>query len=113
MTVTLFAGWLIWAAMTANQGQTPAKRILGHRVIGFASREPVGFARMFFVRGLLANLIAYIAIPLSFFIVLFMPFWDRNNENLWDKVSGTYVVSDPTDYWNLKPTLDIEAGGNF
>ena len=27
-TITLGIGWLIWAAMTAGSGQTPAKRVL-------------------------------------------------------------------------------------
>jgi len=47
---------------------------------------------MFWVRGLLAGLVASVAIPITLGILLFMPFWDKNNENIWDKVSGTRVV---------------------
>ena len=92
VTVTLGIGWLIWAAIIASQGQTPAKRILGHRVVMQDTGQTAGFARMFWVRGLLAGLVASVAIPITLGILLFMPFWDKNNENIWDKVSGTRVV---------------------
>ena len=109
MTVTLGIGWLIWAATIAGTGQTPAKRIMGHRVIDVASRAPVGFGKMFWVRGLLAGIVAAFAIPITIGILLLMPFWDKRNQNLWDKVSGTYVVADPNDHWNLKPDLEGEG----
>lgn len=92
ITVTLVVGWLIWAAIIASQGQTPAKRILGHRVVMQDTGQTAGFARMFWVRGLLAGLVASVAIPITLGILLFMPFWDKTNQNLWDKVSGTRVV---------------------
>lgn len=95
--VTLGIGWLIWAAVIARDGQTPAKRLLNLRVVRTGTLKPVGFARMFWLRGLLGSLVAAIVIPLSLFILAFMPFWDRHNQNIWDKVSGTFVVSDPFD----------------
>lgn len=33
-----------------------------------------------------------------------MPFWDEHDRNLRDRVSNTYVVSDPDDAWGTKPT---------
>lgn len=42
MLVTLYIGWMIWAAMTAGTGQTPAKRLLGLRVIDSSAFRPVG-----------------------------------------------------------------------
>ena len=99
---TLGIGWLIWAAMIAGRGQTPAKQILNQRVIDASTYRPVGFARLFWMRGLLGGLVASLAIPVTLGILLFMPFWDKRNQNLWDKVSSTYVVSDPTDVWNTK-----------
>jgi uncharacterized RDD family membrane protein YckC len=102
--VTLGIGWLIWAAMIGGTGQTPAKRLLNFRVIGADTLRPVGMGKMFFVRGLLAGMVAWFAITFTLGIILFMPFWDRRNQNLWDKVSNTYVVSDPHGVWNTKPT---------
>jgi uncharacterized RDD family membrane protein YckC len=100
---TLGIGWLIWAAILAGSGQTPAKRLLNQRVISSETIRPVGFARMFWVRGLLAGVIAYFAVAFTIGILLFMPFWDKHNQNIWDKVSGTYVVTDPNDAWNTRP----------
>jgi uncharacterized RDD family membrane protein YckC len=103
--VTLGIGWLIWASMTAGAGQTPAKRILKIRVIDSRRLIPVGFSKMFWVRGLLAGIVAQLAILCTLGILLFMPFWDKRKQNLWDKISSTYVVRDPNDAWNTKPAL--------
>jgi uncharacterized RDD family membrane protein YckC len=103
--LTLGIGWLIWAAMIAGTGQTPAKRLLKQRVINAATLRPAGFAKMFFVRGLLGGIVAGFAITFTIGILLFMPFWDKRNQNLWDKVSNTYVVHDPNDQWATKPDL--------
>ncbi len=105
ITVTLGIGWLIWAATTASSGQTPAKRLMKLRVIGSETMRPVSFGKMFWLRGLLAGFVAGFAIPISIGILLLMPFWDKRNQNLWDKVSGTYVVSDPSDAWGMSPDL--------
>ncbi|MEP4592749.1 MAG: RDD family protein [Ilumatobacter sp.] len=102
--VTLGIGWLIWAAMIAGTGQTPAKRLLKQRVIGADTLSPVSFGKMFFLRGLVAGFVAGFAISFTLGILLFMPFWDKRNQNIWDKVSNTYVVSDPNDAWGTKPT---------
>ena len=50
---------------------------------------------------IVAGLVASFAITFTIGILLFMPFWDRRNQTLWDKVSGTLVVSDPNNAWNL------------
>jgi len=103
--VTLGIGWLIWACMTASSGQTPAKKLLKLRVIDANTLKPVGFGKMFWVRGVLAGMVAQLAILCTLGILLFMPLWDKRNQNIWDKVSGTYVVSDPNDAWQTKPNL--------
>lgn len=99
--VTLGIGWLIWAAIIVRKGQTPAKQLLRMRVVDASHHRPVGFARMFFMRGVVAGVVAGIALPLTLGILAFMPFWDRRNRNLWDKVSGTAVVVDPNNAWQL------------
>lgn len=100
-TVTLGIGWLVWAAVIAGKGQTPAKQLLKMRVVDTRDHRPVGFPRMFFMRGIVAGLVAGLAIVVTLGIILFMPFWDRRNQNLWDKVSSTVVVSDPDNAWGL------------
>lgn len=103
--VTLGIGWIIWAATTAGSGQTPAKKLLNLRVISADTYSPVGMGKMFWVRGLIAGFVVYWATVFTLGIILFMPFWDKRNQNLWDKVSTTYVVTDPTDAWQTKPDL--------
>ena len=93
--VTLWIGWMIWALTLSGKGQTPAKKLLNHTVVDINTGQPLGLGRMFWVRGLVAGLVASIAIPLSLFILLFMPLWDSNNQNIWDKVSGSYVIPTP------------------
>jgi len=101
VVVTLFIGWLIWAAITAGNGQTPAKKILGQRVVRADGSGPVGLGTMLFMRGLIAGFVASIAITFTLGILVFMPFWDRRNQNIWDKVSGTLVVNDPANAWQV------------
>lgn len=101
--ITLGIGWLIWAATTAPLGQTPAKRILGQRVVSSTTLMPVGLGKMFWVRGILCSIIVSPILFLTLGILLFMPFWDNRNQNIWDKISGTYVVDDSQDAWNTKP----------
>lgn len=97
--VTLYIGWLIWAAVIGGRGQTPGKKLLGLRVIRADNLAVCGLGRMFWARGVLAGLVASIAAVLTLGIVLLMPFWDKRNQNLWDKISSTYVVNDPQDAW--------------
>ena len=101
LLVTFGIGWLIWAAIIAGKGQTPGKQLLKLRVVDATTARPIGFGRMFFMRGLVAGFVASFAIPFTIGILLFMPFWDKRNQTIWDKVSGTLVVSDPNNAWNL------------
>ncbi len=60
---------------------------------------------MFWVRYVLAGLVAEVAILLTLGVLLFMPFWDRRNQNIWDKLSSTYVLVDLAGAWHTKPDL--------
>lgn len=91
--------------MIAGTGQTPAKRLLKLRVITADTLRPAGFPKMFFMRGIIGGWIGYLATMLTAGVLLFMPFWDKRHQNIWDKVSNTYVVNDPNDAWNTKPNL--------
>jgi len=103
--VTLYIGWIIWAALIASTGQTPAKRILKIRIITADTLRPASFAKMFWVRGLLGGIVAQFAIIFTIGVLAFMPLWDKRKQNIWDKVSNTYAVTDPNDAWNTKPKL--------
>lgn len=98
---TLGIGWLIWAAIIAGKGQTPAKQILRLRVIDSGDSKPLGFARMLFMRGIVAGLVAAILIPLTLGIILLMPVWNKRKRNIWDVVSTSVVVIDADNAWKL------------
>lgn len=96
MLFTLYVGWLIWAAITASEGQTPGKRIMGQRVYRLETGEPATFGWMLGMRGLVGGL----AFAASFYILVgfvlaFMPLWDKRNQTLVDKLSSTVVLNDP------------------
>jgi uncharacterized RDD family membrane protein YckC len=103
-TVTLGIGWVIWAIVIVDKSQTPAKRLMKQRVIKKCTNKPASIVDMIIMRGFVANIVAAVLIVLTLSIILFMPFWDKNNENIWDKVSGTKVVDDPNDAWGLEKT---------
>lgn len=85
--------------MTASTGQTPAKKLLNIRVIDAATLQPVTMGRMFWVRGLLGGLVAWFAFTLTLGVLALMPFWDKRNQTVFEKVSGTLVVEDPKNRW--------------
>jgi uncharacterized RDD family membrane protein YckC len=99
--VTLGIGWLIWAAIVAGRGRTPAKQLLGLRVIDARDSQPLGFARMFFMRGIIAGLVAAVLIALTLGIILLMPVWNERKRNIWDKLSSSVVVVDQSNAWGL------------
>jgi len=94
--VTLFIGWIIWACFTAQEGQTPAKRILNQRVLRFNEGTPASFGWMLGMRGIVAG----IAVSLLWqcfipgLVLSFMPFWDEKNQTITDKISSCVVVSE-------------------
>nr|WP_274387691.1 RDD family protein [Salsipaludibacter albus] len=93
--VTLGIGWLIWGAIVAGGGQTPARQLLGMRVISQQTLRPLGWAQMVFMRGIVGSIIQGFAFLFTFFILVFMPLWDRRNQTVCDKVSSSIVVDDP------------------
>lgn len=99
--LTLGIGWLIWAAVVARRGQTPAKQILQLRVVDARDSAPLGFVRMFFMRGIVAGFVAALLIPLTLGILLLMPLWTRRTQNIWDKVTSSVVVVDAANAWGL------------
>ena len=91
ITVTLGIGWIVWALVISGNGQTPAKKIMDLTVIDKISLEPLSFGKMFWLRGVLGYF-ATIIVTITLGLLSLMPFWDRHNQNLWDKFSSSYVV---------------------
>jgi uncharacterized RDD family membrane protein YckC len=91
--VTAVIGWLVWAFFVSKNGQSPAKSILGLRVVKQATGRAATRGQMF-VRWLFKRLLALIAI--AWVIAALWMLWDKNRQALWDKLAETIVVDDPT-----------------
>ena len=91
ITVTLGIGWMVWALVISGNGQTPAKKIMDLTVIDKISLKPLSLGKMFWLRGVLGYF-ATIIVTITLGLLSLMPFWDRHNQNLWDKFSSSYVV---------------------
>jgi uncharacterized RDD family membrane protein YckC len=103
-------GWLIWAFIVFERGQTPAKQILGMRVVSTSTGRRATWGRMF-VREILLKLAPAVALWLAarsssaggavvLFQLLFLVYEgillvDRKRQAGWDKLARTVVVDDP------------------
>lgn len=99
VTVTFGIGWLIWGAVVAAKGQTPARQLLGMRVVGVHDGRPLSWAQMVFMRGLVGAFIQGVATSFTLGIMLLMPVWDRRNQTVADKVSASIVLDDVHGYY--------------
>jgi uncharacterized RDD family membrane protein YckC len=98
--VTLGIGWIIWSLVVWNRSVTPGKQLLGMKVVKkdtglrasygtMALREVIG---RWLVIALIAAVCSIVALVLYFMLV-----WDKDRQELWDKIAGTIVVDDPHD----------------
>lgn len=97
VVVTLIIGWIIWTLVVWAQGQTPGKQILGMRVVRLDRRTYAGWGRMFlrdFVGKLVVGVISSLLLVTEV-IALCWLLWDKDRQELWDKIAGTIVVNDP------------------
>ena len=90
--VTLVIGWAIWALSLRGTGQTPARKMMNQRVWDLDTNAPMGHGKMFLMRGIVGSLVEGIAHACTFYILAFMPFWDKRNQSICDKLSGSLVV---------------------
>ncbi|MFF9085667.1 RDD family protein [Streptomyces sp. NPDC014991] len=90
---TLGIGWLIWAFIVFRHGQTPAKQLLHMRVVHITEAGTARWGRMF-VREFIAKGIIGVLASFTLLIPYFWLLWDRNRQELWDKMVTTLVVTD-------------------
>ena len=95
MIVTLGIGWIIWAITLRGTGQTPAKKMMNLTIWDLETNAPMTLEKMIIMRGLVGGLVACFALPLTLYGLAFMPFWDKNNRDLHDKVSRSSVIATP------------------
>jgi len=94
-SLTLIIGWLIWLAIVAPKGQTPAMSLLKIRCVdetGATARAGRMWLRAFVLQGLVYVLLSLIVTTLGVAIAYSWAFWDKNRQTLHDKIVGTFVV---------------------
>ncbi|MGH3025481.1 MAG: RDD family protein [Gaiellaceae bacterium] len=90
---TLGIGYLVWMLIVFARGQTPGKQLLGMRTVIIRSGTRSGWGTMF-LREFIAKPVIYFASFITFGLVNLWLVWDKNNQELWDKVVGTIIVND-------------------
>ncbi|HEV3452209.1 MAG TPA: RDD family protein [Acidimicrobiia bacterium] len=99
--VTLVIGWLIWSLIVWGRSVSPGKQLLKMKVVKkdsglrasygtMALRELVG-------KWIVVNLVIGSLCGLVTIVLDFMLLWDKDRQQLWDKIAGTIVVDDPND----------------
>ena len=84
--------WLVWAAVTAGNAQTPGKQILGMQVRDVRTGLPLTWGSYVLVRGLIGGFVAFFAYLFTLGILILMPLWDNRNQSIAAKVSNSVVV---------------------
>jgi uncharacterized RDD family membrane protein YckC len=92
MTVTLGIGWLIWACITAAEGRTPAKKLMGLQAVNAVTGQPMSWGSYVFMRGLVGGMVQSFAGGLTLGVLHLMPLWDARNQSIAAKVSNSVVV---------------------
>jgi uncharacterized RDD family membrane protein YckC len=92
--VTLGIGYLIWALITWSDGQTPAKRLLGHVVVDAQTGVPFDWGRMalrqFVLQGLLGGMLSSLSLGIYFWVDSLMVFGERQR-TLHDRMANSVV----------------------
>lgn len=94
LIVTLGIGYLIWMLLVFGRGQTPAKQLLGMKTVNVRRASRASWGTMF-LREFIAKPVIWFAAWVTLGLVNLWLVWDKNNQELWDKMLGTIVVNDP------------------
>lgn len=100
--VTLGLGWFIWWLVLISKGLTPARQILGLKIVNAKTMQPVSNSQVF-VRGFVVYFLAFSALASALSFVLFGAGWlftlvsallvfRASHQTLWDQITGTTVA---------------------
>jgi uncharacterized RDD family membrane protein YckC len=103
LIVTLFIGWIVWSLVVWGRSQTPGKQLLAMKVVKKDSGRRASYGTMalreLVGKWLIMTLISFVCSIVAL-VLDFMLLWDKDRQQLWDKVAGTIVVDDPNDVLN-------------
>lgn len=93
--VTLGIGYVIWALIAWNKGQTPAKQILKMYVIDIETGLPASWGKMFLRGFVLDGLLNSVTAGLFNLVSAIWIFTNPERQRLTDKIVNTIVVDAP------------------
>jgi len=100
-SATFGIGWLIWWLILIGQGLTPARQILGLRIVNSITMQPVSNSQVF-LRGFVVYFLAFSALSSALSLLLFGAGWvftivsallvfRSSHQTLWDQMTSTTV----------------------
>ena len=100
--LTLGIGWFIWWLILLGRGSTPARQILGLRIVNAKTMQPVSNGQAF-LRGFVVYFLAFSALATILSFILFGAGWlftlvaallvfRSSHQTLWDQMTGTTVA---------------------
>ena len=99
--LTLGIGWFVWWLILLGQGLTPARQILGLRIVDAKTMQPVSSSQVL-LRGFVVYFLAFSALATGLSFVLFGAGWlftlvsallvfRASHQTLWDQMTRTTV----------------------
>lgn len=96
--LTLGVGWLAWSGYEWRHGRTPAKRLLGLRVVDAVSGEPAGLRAMALRQGVygigIVGLFGAVTLGLGWAIAAAFVL-SPTRQAMWDRLAFTTVLREP------------------
>ena len=105
VVVTLVVGWIIWSLVVWGRSTSPGKQLLGMKCIkkdtGLRANYGSMVLREFVGKYLLVTvLLGSICFGIGALVLNFMLVWDKDRQELWDKMANTIVVDDPNNVFS-------------
>jgi hypothetical protein len=86
-------GWVVWSLIVWGRGQTPGKQVLQMRIVHLSTRAPTGWGRTALREVVGKGLVGIAAAStLVGFVLYGWLLWDRNRQEVWDKLADTVIV---------------------
>jgi len=92
MIVTLFIGWFIWSIVLWKQSTSPAKKMLGMRIVDANTGAPATMQQMVMREVVGKWVVGSVAAGLANVASFVMLFITPKRQGVWDYIGGTTVV---------------------
>lgn len=94
MVVTLFVGWFVWSIVLWKQSTSPAKKMLGMRIVDANTGAPATMQQMVMREAVGKWVVGSVGAGLATLASFVMLFTTPKRQGVWDFIGGTTVVDD-------------------